>query len=193
MGVTGRRAEAVSDDLLLAGLATGDPKLSVAFVRRFQRTVFGIAVAVLGDTRLAEDVAQQAFERAWRHAAQYDPRRGTVSAWLSGIAHNLAIDAVRARPPAPVDPADLEALLDAVTRGPEGVALAAESATELRAAIAELPIAQARALVLAAFRGMTAREVAAAEDIPVGTAKTRIRAALLRLHAALEAGGLGRA
>ncbi len=181
-----QRADGRSDDLLLAGLGAADPELSLAFVRRFQRTVFGVAHTVLADVRLAEDVAQQAFERAWRHAAMYDPRRGSVGAWLAGITHNLAVDAVRARRPTFVDPADLDALLDSVTRTPEGDALATEAARELRAAIAALPPEQARALVLVAYRGMTAAQVAVAESIPLGTAKSRIRAAMLRLHDVLE-------
>jgi RNA polymerase sigma factor (sigma-70 family) len=187
--VFGRSIDAMGDDLLLAGLADGDPTLSVAFVRRFQHTVYGVAVAIIGDPRLAEDVAQQAFERAWRHAALYDARRGTVGAWLTGITHNLAVDTVRARRPAPTDPGDLDAMLEAVTWTPEGAAVAAESAAELRAAIATLPAPQARALVLAAFRGMTAQEVADVEGIPLGTAKTRIRAAMLRWQASLRAEG----
>jgi len=71
-----REVDHVGDHVLLAGMAAGDEHMAVAFVRRFQRTVFGIALAVIGeDARLAEDVAQQAFERAWRHAGLYDPRR----------------------------------------------------------------------------------------------------------------------
>lgn len=190
MAIRRSRADGRSDDLLLAGLGAADPELSLAFVRRFQRTVFGVAYTVLGDTRLAEDVAQQAFERAWTHAAVYDARRGTVAAWLATITHNLAVDAVRARRPTPLDPADLDALLTAVTRTPEGDALATESARELRAAIAALPPEQARALVLAAYRGMTAAEIAVAESIPLGTAKSRIRAAMLRLHGALVPGSV---
>lgn len=153
-------------------------------MRRFQGAVFGIAVAVVGDGRIAEDVAQQAFERAWRHAALFDPRRGAVSTWLTAITHNLAVDAARTRRAIPVDPLELEDVLTGET--PEGSAIAAESADELRAAIAALPAEQGRALVLAAFRGMTAREVAETEGIPLGTAKTRIRAAMLRLAATLE-------
>lgn len=185
MRIRSQPLDGVSDDLLLAGLATGDDELSVAFVRRFQRTVYGVALALIGEPRLAEDVAQQAFERAWRHAQLYDARRGTVGAWLTGIAHNLAVDAVRARRPAPLDPAGLDALLAAVTRTPEADALAAETTAELRAAIAALPSEQARALVMAAYGGMTAQEIADAERIPLGTAKTRIRSAMLRLHARL--------
>lgn len=188
MAVSVWHVDGVSDDALLAGFATGDVAMSVAFVRRFQSRVFGVAITVLGDAALAEDVAQQAFEQAWRHAALFDPRRGTVGAWLAGITHNLAVDTVRARRAEPIDPAELDALLTAVTATPERAALAAESAAELRAAIATLPAGQARALLLAAFRGLTAREIALAENIPLGTAKTRIRAALLRLQRVLQPG-----
>lgn len=177
----------VPDEALLSGLTTGDPELAVAFVRRFQRTVFGVAVAVLGDPQLAEDVAQQTFERAWRHAQVYDPRRGSVRAWLTAIAHNLAIDAVRARRAGPIAPEDLEGLLGVVTETPERRALADDSAERVRRAVAELPREQARALVMAGIYGMTAREVAESEGVPLGTAKTRIRTGTLKVRALLEA------
>lgn len=176
----------VPDEALLTGLTTGDPELAVAFVRRFQRTVFGVAVAVVGDPQLAEDVAQQTFERAWRHAQVYDPRRGSVRTWLTTIAHNLAIDAVRARRASPVAPEDLETLLGAVTETPERRALADDSAERVRRAVAELPREQARALVMAGIYGMTAREIAEAEGVPLGTAKTRIRTGTIKVRALLE-------
>ncbi|EFL31911.1 RNA polymerase [Streptomyces viridochromogenes DSM 40736] len=175
------------DEALLTGLTTGDPELAVAFVRRFQRTVFGVALAVLGDPQLAEDVAQQTFERAWRHAQVYDSRRGSVRSWLTAIAHNLAIDTVRARRASPADPEDLDELLGIVTETPERRALADDSAERVRRAVAELPREQARALVMAGIYGMTAREVADAEDVPLGTAKTRIRTGTLKIRALLEA------
>ncbi|MFD5589494.1 RNA polymerase sigma factor [Streptomyces sp. NPDC058733] len=175
------------DDALLSGLATGDPELAVGFVRRFQHRVFGVALAVTRDERLAEDVAQQTFERAWRHAQIYDSRRGSVTTWLTTIAHNLAIDAVRARRSEPVAPEDLDVLLGAVTETPERWALADEASAQLRAAVARLPRGQARALVLAGVYGMTAQQVAEAERIPLGTAKTRIRAAMAKLRTTLAA------
>ncbi|MEV7419598.1 sigma-70 family RNA polymerase sigma factor [Streptomyces sp. NPDC089919] len=177
----------VPDEALLAGLATGDPEIAVAFVRRFQRTVFGVAVAVVGDAQLAEDIAQQTFERAWRHGQVYDSRRGSVRTWLTAIAHNLAIDAVRARRARPVAPEDLDALLDVVRETPEARALADDASARVRAALGLLPREQARALVMAGIYGMTAREVAAFEGVPLGTAKTRIRTATGRLRTALEA------
>lgn len=187
-GMHFRRApmEPMPDDMLLAGLGAGDPQLALAFVRRFQRTVFGVALAVVGDSGLAEDIAQQAFERAWRYAAVYDPRRGSVRTWLTRIVHNLAVDAVRVRRPAPLDPQDLLPLLAAITETPEHRALAEEGAIQLRTALASLPPEQARAVVLAAVHGLSAREIAELETIPVGTAKSRIRAAMAKLHTALS-------
>jgi RNA polymerase sigma-70 factor (ECF subfamily) len=177
--------ELLPDETLLAGLAAGDAEVALAFVRRFQRLVFGVALAVLGDARAAEDVAQQTFERVWRHAQVYDPRRGSVRTWLSTIARNLAVDTARVRRPTPVDPVDLVDLLGAGGDGPEQLAITAEAVAELRRALAALPEAQARALVLAGIHGLTAREIAEVERIPLGTAKTRIRAAMGKLRVQL--------
>ncbi|MFA3842664.1 MULTISPECIES: RNA polymerase sigma factor [Streptomyces] len=175
------------DEALLSGLATGDPELAATFVRRFQHTVFGVAIAVLGDPQLAEDVSQQTFERAWRHAQIYDSRRGSVTTWLTAIAHNLAIDVARARRPVPVAPQDLDTLLDVVTDAatPEQLALADEASAALRSAVARLPREQGRALVMAGIYGMTAQQIADVEQIPLGTAKTRIRAAMGKLRSTL--------
>ena len=184
MRIVGIAADQLPDETLLAGLGAGDSELSLAFVRRFQRIVFGVAVAVVGDTTAAEDVAQQAFEQAWRHAQVFDPRRGSVRAWLRTITHNLAVDVVRARTSAPVDPDDLPAVLTAVTDTPERLAVAHDSAAELRAALGQLPGAQARAVAMAGIYGMTARQIADAEGVPLGTAKTRIRDGMQKLRAA---------
>jgi RNA polymerase sigma factor (sigma-70 family) len=181
----GSHADRLPDETLLAGLGAGDADLAVAFVRRFQRVVYGVALTVTRDPVTAEDVAQQAFEQAWRHAQVYDSRRGSVRAWLTTIAHNLAIDVLRARTSAPVDPADLPALLTAVTDTPERLAVARDSAAGLRRALSQLPGAQARAVAMAGIYGMTARQIAVTEGIPLGTAKTRIRDGMLKLRAAL--------
>ena len=180
----GTPADRLPDETLLAGLGAGDADLAIAFVRRFQRLVFGVAVTVLSDPGIAEDVAQQAFEQAWRHAQVYDSRRGSVRAWLTTITHNLAIDVVRARTSAPVDPADLPALLTAVTDTPERLAVAHDNAAHVRRALARLPSPQARAVAMAGIYGMTARQIADVEGVPLGTAKTRIRDGMQKLRAA---------
>jgi RNA polymerase sigma factor (sigma-70 family) len=180
----GTAADGLPDETLLAGLGAGDADLALAFVRRFQRIVFGVAVTVIGDPAAAEDVAQQAFEQAWRHAQVYDSRRGSVRAWLTTIAHNLAVDVLRARTSAPVDPDDLPALLTAVTETPERVAVANDRAAGLRRELGRLPAPQARAVAMAGIYGMTARQIADAESVPLGTAKTRIRDGMQKLRAA---------
>jgi RNA polymerase sigma-70 factor (ECF subfamily) len=180
----GTPTDRLPDETLLSGLGAGDPELSVAFVRRFQRVIFGVAVAVVRDPGTAEDIAQRAFEQAWRHAQVYDSRRGSVRAWLTTITHNLAIDVLRARTSAPVDPDDLPALLTAVTDTPERLAVANETAENLRRTLGSLPSPQARAVAMAGIYGMTARQIAEAEGIPLGTAKTRIRDGMQKLRAA---------
>ncbi len=180
----GTAADGMPDETLLAGLGAGDADLALAFVRRFQRIVFGVAMTVVGDPAVAEDVAQQAFEQAWRHAQVYDSRRGTVRAWLTTITHNLAVDVLRARTSAPVDPDDLPALLTAVTETPERVAVANDRAAGLRRELSRLPAPQARAVAMAGIYGLTARQIADAENVPLGTAKTRIRDGMQKLRAA---------
>src|SRR5487761_1629779 len=180
----GSPADRLPDETLLAGLGAGDADLAIAFVRRFQRLVTGVALTVTRDPVTAEDVAQQAFEQAWRHAQVYDSRRGSVRAWLTTIAHNLAIDVLRARTSTPVDPEDLPALLTAMTDTPERMAVANDSAEGLRRALARLPAPQARAVAMAGIYGMTAQQIAQTEGIPLGTAKTRIRDGMGKLRAA---------
>jgi RNA polymerase sigma factor (sigma-70 family) len=189
VGRIGAPVAQLSDEALLAGFAAGDPELATAFVRRFQSKVFGTASHIVRDPRAAEDVAQAAFERAWRHARTYDPRRGSVSGWLVVIARNLAIDTVRVRPTQTVDPTVLfaEYVRDVPgTPGPEQRAVDREAADELRDALRTLAVEQARAVVLAGIAGFSALQVAQSEGIPLGTAKTRIRTGLLRLRSKLE-------
>jgi RNA polymerase sigma-70 factor (ECF subfamily) len=176
----------VSDETLVAGLATGDRDAASAFVQRFQRRVFGLARTIVADDRAAEDIAQEAFVRAWKHASAFDARRGSVVGWLLTITRNLAIDAVRVRLPLTFDPADLLGVeRPAHERSPGGYAELADDRDRLRAALARLPEEQCRAVVFAGVYGYTAREIGEMEDIPLGTAKTRIRTGLLRLRSAL--------
>ncbi|HVT78961.1 MAG TPA: sigma-70 family RNA polymerase sigma factor [Acidimicrobiales bacterium] len=174
---------AATDDALLAGMAAGDADAAVAFVRRFQRRVYGLAYAVTNDATLADDIAQEAFVRAWKAAAVFDARRASVATWLLTITRNAAIDALRMRRATPSDPDALAAVLPPSAIGLADVpALEASDTARVRAAVASLPEAQRRAVLLAVVGGRTAAEVAEAESIPLGTAKTRIRQAMIRLR-----------
>ena len=172
-----------SDEALLAGMAAGDADASAAFVRRFQRSVFGLAMTVLQDRGTAEDVSQEVFVRAWRNAAGYDPRRGAVLTWLLGITRNAAIDRLRLKRAEPVDP---EALATRLQLQTDPHVPGFEDREPVRRAIASLAPDQRRALFLAAYYGRTAREISELDHIPVGTAKSRIRAAMAHLRESLE-------
>jgi RNA polymerase sigma factor (sigma-70 family) len=173
--------DGLSDETLLAGLASGDAEAAAAFVRRFQSRVYGLAVTMLHDAELAEEVAQETFVRAWRHAATYDARRGRVPTWLLAIARNLAIDRARMRSPTPVDPDVIASELDLAHVDSVDVG----ERDRLRRAIGSLPEEQRRALVLATYAGRTAREIAELDGVPLGTVKTRIRSAMLKLRESL--------
>jgi RNA polymerase sigma factor (sigma-70 family) len=181
----------LADDALVAGLAVEDADAATAFVRRFQAKVFGMAVSVTRDPVLADDVAQEAFLRAWRSASTYDTVRGSVTAWLLTITRNVAIDAVRARRSTPALDDELDRLLQSTLGGADSHADVTGEAAATRAEAARvvarlrtLPEAQARAVVLAVFGGCTAEEIGTREGIPLGTAKTRIRTGLRRLRQA---------
>ncbi len=170
---------ALSDESLLAGLGAGSADDAAAFVRRFQGRVYGLALAMLRDPRAADEVAQETFVRAWRHADTFDPRRGRVATWLLTITRNLAIDAARRRPLVPVDPEVVEAQLDLLGHdAPPDLG----ECDRVRAAVAALPDDQRRALVLAVYAGRTAREIGELDGVPLGTVKTRIRTAMQKLR-----------
>lgn len=177
----------VSDEVLLAGLATGDRDAAAGFVRRFQSRVYGLVITILGDATAAEDVAQEAFVRAWRHAGTYDARRGSVATWLLTIARNLALDRARLTRSRPTDPdlvvSQLErqagtARIDDATR--------VGDREQLRELLLGLPQQQRRAVVLATYFGRTAKEISELDSTPVGTVKTRIRDGLSKLRSRLE-------
>jgi RNA polymerase sigma-70 factor (ECF subfamily) len=175
----------LSDEALLAGMAAGTVAAGTAFVRRHQARVFGLAWVLVGDPGLAEDVVQETFLRAWLHGASFDARKGSVRSWLCTITRNLAIDTLRMHRAEPVDPDALLAQLALTDGDPSDQITRLEDAERVRAAVRELPAPQRRAVVLAAWFGRTAEEISRMEQIPLGTAKTRIRTAMLRMRSTL--------
>src|SRR3984893_374805 len=139
----------LTDEALLAGMAAGDQNAAVTFVRRYQRRVFGLAHAMTGDVGVAEDVAQEALIRVWRHAPVFDPRRGSVTSWVLTITRNLTIDALRLRRAVPTDPDDFAATaLVSLEHNPEDSVHRGDVRKNVRASQAVLPDQQRRAVVL---------------------------------------------
>ena len=176
------------DDALLAGMAAGDRAAGATFVRRHAAAVTGVAYHVVRDRALAEDIAQETFLRVWRAAPTYDPRRGSARSWLLSISRNAAIDSARVRRAAPLSPDVLTDLLSGqsmAAHSDDGL-MAEADAAEVRRALDRLPEEQRRAVLLAAVAGRSGAEISELEGVPLGTAKTRIRAALTRMRDMLE-------
>src|SRR5918995_1080885 len=107
------------------------------FVRRFQGRVYGLALTIVRQPAIAEEVAQETFVRVFRHAGNYDARKGRVSTWLLSIARNLAIDVTRMKRLDPVDPEVIAAELSLRSREPpaDEVDLQPDERDQLRSAI----------------------------------------------------------
>jgi RNA polymerase sigma factor (sigma-70 family) len=166
-----------SDEALVAGLAGGDREAALVLVRRFQARMFGLALSILHDRDGAEEAAQDAFVKAWRYAASYDPRRGPVAGWLLSIARNSALDLARARGRR-LDRPDRDAIEVDDIAGADGIDSPYEDLATLAGALRSLPDEQRDVVMAAVYRGFTAREISEAWGLPVGTVKTRLRLAL---------------
>jgi RNA polymerase sigma-70 factor (ECF subfamily) len=176
----------VSDEALFAGYASGDPDAAAVFVRRVERKVYGLALAIVRDPAEAQDVAQEAFVRAWRFAASFDERRGSVLAWLLGITRNVALDSVRGRGrrPEPMGETPTGWQIDPTDVG-ELVGQRADAARVI-GLMDDLPAPQREALVAVTLLGLSTREVSERAAVPHGTVKTRVRLALRKLRAETE-------
>jgi RNA polymerase sigma-70 factor (ECF subfamily) len=177
---------APTDEALLELVAAGDQEATSVLVRRYERRVYGLALAVLGDPHRAQEAAQEAIERVYRRAASFEPSRGSAAGWILTIARNAAIDE-RRRTTGAQQAVALDGL-ELSSQGPDPLdqAITNESLTAIRSKLAGLPEGQRRALVLAAWGGLTAAEIAEREQVPLGTAKTRLRSGLLNLRSALD-------
>jgi RNA polymerase sigma factor (sigma-70 family) len=165
----------------------GDPASAEVLYKRFAPRIFGLGIVMLGNDGAAQDLVQDTFVKLWRGASRFDEARGRLDTWVLLVARSLAIDALRRRV---LDARTAEAarpVRDVSSEpGPEEVAETGDLADRARRAMTTLSPGQRAALELAYFGGKTSAEVAELEGIPLGTAKTRIRTALLRLREALE-------
>jgi RNA polymerase sigma-70 factor (ECF subfamily) len=177
-------APSLSDEALVAAMAERHDASTVAFVRRYQRRIYGLARALVNDAGVAEEIAQESLVKAWRYASTYDPRRASVERWVLTITRRVAIDYLRRRRADPRDPVEFLNVAVASSDVPFDERVEhGDLRDRLQAALLDLPEEQRRAVVLASLHGRTAAEVADLEGIPLGTSKTRIRNGLLKLRA----------
>lgn len=187
----GKEPSPAATDLgrLLGHCARGDHAAFAKLYDQISPKVYGLVVRVLRDPAQSEEVVQECFLEVWRNASRYDSARGSASAWILTIAHRRAVDRVRASEADTRRDRNYGASTQPIHH--DETAEAAEARIEarrVRAALDTLTPMQREAIELAYLGGYTHSEVAVMLDLPLGTAKTRIRDGLIRLRDTMGVG-----
>jgi RNA polymerase sigma-70 factor, ECF subfamily len=178
--------DSVDDTHLIRQIANGRESAVEALYDRYNRLVFSVALAVVGDRAVAEEVTLDVFVHVWRGAKTYDAGRAKVSTWLVAITRHHAIDVLRWQG----SRVDSKSLLiddmplknDPDLPDPEEQAELSMERKQVQGAISQLPSDQRQALFLAFFKGYSHQQIAELLKQPLGTVKTRIRLAMRKLR-----------
>lgn len=174
---------------LMARVREGDGAALGELYDATSDVLYGLALRIVKLESDAEEVVLDAYARAWRLASEFDERRGSVLAWLTIMARNLAIDRVRAnqsRGAAVSEPLEERHSPTTAEPGPEAAAIETERGAHVRRILRELPEEQREVLRLAYFQGLSQSEIAGALGIPLGTVKTRARLGMAHMRDLLE-------
>jgi len=190
-----------ADDALMEQISRGNTQAFEELYDRYVRGCFGLAMKIVREPTTAEEVVQDVFMKLWSRPGIFSSERGKFSGWLLTLVHNRSVDKLRrlkAGAAGPVLPLDgtldsdlnLADVLADTAATPYDRAWTEEQGRIVREAIKALPHPQREAIVLAYFGGLTQKEIAERLQEPLGTVKTRTRAALQQLRRALAGGGL---
>jgi RNA polymerase sigma-70 factor (ECF subfamily) len=171
-------------------MIAGDERALSELYDRYSGMLFSLLVRILKDTSAAEEILQDLFLQLWRNPSRFDANRGSLPAWLMVIGRNRAISRLRSRERREVSEDSDGFSMDSLP-SPENIesdAQRAELARRLRVAMASLPAEQREAVELAYFEGMTQTEIATRTGSPLGTVKSRVRAAMQALKQIFDDG-----
>lgn len=176
------------DRRIAAGLVAGDEQALRDAYRAYSPAVLALAMRVISDRVLAEEVMQDVFVRLWEQPERFDPDRGRLRSFLLAMTHSRAVERVRSEDSQRrrQDAAGREAAIEHFPDPSRGLVVN-EVQTAVRIALAELPEDQRTAIEMAYYDGMSYRDVAVALDEPEGTVKYRIRTGMQKMRAALQA------
>jgi RNA polymerase sigma-70 factor (ECF subfamily) len=173
----------VPDSALVERIMAGDEGALSALYDRYSGMLYAMLLRILKDTGAAEEVLQDLFLQLWRGAARFDASRGSLAAWLLVIGRNRALSRLRGKQRREILPDPEEFSFEAVpsSENLEDEAARMQLMHRLRGVMAALPAEQREAVELAYFEGMTQTEIAARTGSPLGTVKSRVRAAMQTL------------
>jgi RNA polymerase sigma-70 factor (ECF subfamily) len=187
---TSSGAPALEQALLIRSIAGGDQQALSALYDSTSRLLYGLVLGILNDTGAAEEVLLDVYTQVWRQAERYHEARGTPLAWLTTIARSRAIDRLRAGRTEQQRTAPLDlSIQTANTENLEEALAVREVQARVRRALGTLPAEQREVIELAYYSGMSHSEIASRLSLPLGTVKTRVRSAMMRLREVL--GGVG--
>ncbi len=180
----------LDDAELVALVARQDELALAALYDRYCRLVFSVAIRVVGQRQLAEEITLDAFQKVWQAASSFRQERGRFVTWLMSVTRHRAIDELRRLGVRPEGSSvELDQGLDTgVSRDDsvEDIVALRQRREAVRRALIELPEPQRRALELAYFGGLTQQEISEHLETPLGTIKTRMRMGMQKLRQALR-------
>lgn len=171
-------------DLMAAIAASQDREAFAEIFAYYAPRVKAFMLRLGAGSALAEELAQEVMLTVWRKAGLFDRRQASLSTWIFRIARNRRIDAARRAKHADLDP-DEPSLQPEAPEAPDDVVAAGQTEAQVRAALATLPEEQVTLLRAAFYDGLSHREIAERTGIPLGTVKSRIRLAFLKLRGVL--------
>jgi RNA polymerase sigma-70 factor, ECF subfamily len=175
-----------SREALLQACADGDKTALHSLYKETAAQLFGLAVRILRNRELAEEIVQDSFVLLWNNAHTFDPGRGSAMAWLARIVRNRCIDLIRRRGrETPLDHTSIEGWEDPGS-SPADLAALSSDARRLHHCLDELEESPRKVLKLVYYEGMTYEEVAVHLGVPLGTVKSWVRRSLTRLRGCLE-------
>lgn len=185
-GKSSKLEEGVDEAGLVRDMAAGNTAALAGLYDRYGKAAFALAFKVCGNRTIAEDIVQEAFLALWQRPDSFDTKRGSAGAFLLGIVHHKAVDAVRRE--ASVHRREENFAADPKVGSEDEVIEAAWISMrrqKVLQALRQLSDVQRVALEMAYLQGLTYSEVADRLGIPLGTAKTRLRDGMIRLRALL--------
>jgi RNA polymerase sigma-70 factor, ECF subfamily len=175
-----------SREALLQACAGGDKAALHSLYKETAAQLFGLALRILRNRELAEEIVQDSFVLLWNNAHTFDPGRGSAMAWLARIVRNRCIDLIRRRGrETPLDHTSIEGWEDPGS-SPADLAALSSDARRLHHCLDELEESPRKVLKLVYYEGMTYEEVAVHLGVPLGTVKSWVRRSLTRLRSCLE-------